>query len=299
MGRRLAVTGANGFVGRHLVKRARERGLEAVGLVRSPAGARVVEKAGGRAVVGGDLRQAFEGCAAVVHLAQIGAERGRETYESVNVQGTERVVAAAREAEVPKVVLFSGLGVAHYGLVPRCTNRYFLSKLAAEIALFRSARSPVVFRPSYVIGPGNAFLAHLLAEMVAGQVEQVGDGSYRLQPIAVDDAVDGVLAAVLGSLPPRSLVFDLVGPEPLALAAFRDRLAAVARSTGRPVRFEVRSVAVEEADARARAGGYRGLGPDELDCLLCDEVSDPDPLSRLLARPLTPLDDALRAAVRD
>jgi hypothetical protein len=38
--------------------------------------------------------------------------------------------------------------------------------------------------------------------------------------------------------------------------------------------------------------------PDELDCLLCDEVSDPAPLESLLGRSLTPLDEALAAAVR-
>jgi len=298
MGGRLAVTGANGFVGRHLVKRARARGFEPVGLVRSEAGARVVERAGGRAVVGGDLRQALDGCNAVVHLAQIGAERGGETYESVNVQGTERLVAAAREAQVPRVVLFSGLGVARYGLAPRCTNRYFLSKLAAEVALFRSGREAVVFRPSYIVGPGNGFVSGLLADMAAGQVEQVGDGAYRLHPIAVDDAADCVLSAVERPAHPRPSVFDLVGPEPLSFAAFRDRLARVAREEGRPARFEVRTVPVEEAEARARAGAYRGMGPDELDCLLCDEVSDQAPLAGLLGRPLVPLDDALRAAVR-
>ena len=38
--------------------------------------------------------------------------------------------------------------------------------------------------------------------------------------------------------------------------------------------------------------------PDELDCLLCDEVSDPAPLEALLGRRLLPLDEALAAAVR-
>jgi len=37
----------------------------------------------------------------------------------------------------------------------------------------------------------------------------------------------------------------------------------------------------------------------DLDCLLCDEVSDPRPLEALIGRPLTPLDDALAAAVRE
>jgi len=297
MGRRLAVTGANGFVGRHIVKRAAERGFETLGLVRSEAGARVVAEAGGQAVVCGDLRRTLEGCDAVVHLAQIGAERGGETFESVNVRGTERLAAAARDAEVPRVVLFSGLGVAHYGLSPRCTNPYFLSKLAAEVSLFRSVRSPVVFRPSYIVGPGSGFVAHMLRDMAAGRVEQVGDGSYRLHPIAVDDAAACVLAVVAGAPREEPTVFDLVGPQPVSLSGFRDRLAAAARAVGRPARFEVRIVPVAEADALARGPGYRGMGRDELDCLLCDEVSDGALLERLLGRPLTPLDDALRAAL--
>jgi hypothetical protein len=37
--------------------------------------------------------------------------------------------------------------------------------------------------------------------------------------------------------------------------------------------------------------------PDELDCMLCDEVADPAPLAALLGRPLTPLDAAIDAAV--
>jgi hypothetical protein len=59
----------------------------------------------------------------------------------------------------------------------------------------------------------------------------------------------------------------------------------------------VREIPIPEVDRRASAGGYRGLSPDEVDVLLCDEVSDPAPLVAFLGRPLTPLDDALAAAV--
>jgi hypothetical protein len=57
-------------------------------------------------------------------------------------------------------------------------------------------------------------------------------------------------------------------------------------------------VAVAEVEARARAGGWYGMAPDVLDCLLCDEVADPAPLESLLGRFLIPLDEALGAAVR-
>lgn len=302
MDARIAVTGANGFVGVHLTRYASALGWEVLGVVRSEAAARTVVASGGRPVVlgGSDpraLADALAGCRAVVHLAMIGAERGGATYDAVNVQGTERVIEAARAAGVPRMVAFSGLGVARYGLAPRCTNRYFLSKLAAEVALFRSDRAAVVFRPSYVVGPGDAFVPGLLAGMAKGEVERPGDGAYRLQPIAVKDAAALVLAAVeRESVAPR--VYDLVGPEPLTYDRFLDRLAVLARAQGKPASFRLLTTPIEEADRQARGDGYQGMLADELDCLLCDEVSEAAPLEGLLGRFLTPLDDALLAAVR-
>jgi NADH dehydrogenase len=262
-----------------------------------------VREAGGHAVelVGRDpeaLVRAFDGCRAVVHLAQVGAERGGQTFEAVNIGYTERILEDARHAGVPRVVYFSGLGVARYGISARCSNGYFLSKLAAETILFRSGLEGVVFRPSFVVGPGDAFVPAVLRALEAGELERPGDGSYRMQPIAVADAAQCVLAAVerpAGSFP---TVFDLVGPEPIAYARLLERLVRVAVGLGRKVELRVREVPIAEAERRARAGGYQGMLPDELDCLLCDEVSDPAPLVALLGRPLLPLDEALAAALR-
>jgi NADH dehydrogenase len=301
--RRLAVTGANGFVGRHVVRVARERGWDVLGVVRSEAAAAEVERAGGKPVVIASLEAAtlaptFSSAPVVVHLAQIGAETANASYENVNVGGTRRVVEAAAAAGARRIVFFSGLGVARYGMAPRTTNRYFLSKLAAEMALFRAPLAVSVFRPSYVVGPGDGLVRSLLSAMAAGRVERPGDGRYRMQPIAVADAVALVLAALERPLLTAPLVLDLVGPEPVSFARFVDRLARVARAQGRPADYQVNQVPIEDADEEAAAGGYRGMLSDELDCLLCDEVADHTPLEALLGRFLTPLEEALAAAVR-
>jgi hypothetical protein len=80
--------------------------------------------------------------------------------------------------------------------------------------------------------------------------------------------------------------------------ALLEHLAARLRAHGRRAELRVREVPVEEAERRAATGGYRGMGADELDCLLCDEVADPRPLEALLGRFLTPLDEALDLALR-
>jgi nucleoside-diphosphate-sugar epimerase len=300
--KRIAVTGANGFVGRHVVRTAVAQGWDVVGVVRSEMAARVVRADGGSpcAIVGRDpeaLVRALEGCTTVVHLAQIGAERGGSTYEAVNVRFTERVLEDARHAGVTRLVYFSGLGVARYGIAGRCSNAYFLSKLTAETLLFRSGVEGVVFRPSYVVGPGDAFVPMVVRALGDGEVERPGDGSYRMQPVAVADAADAVLAAAGRAPDAFPTVFDLVGPEPVAYDELLRRVAAVARRLGRGAELRVREVPVAEAERRARLGGFQGMLPDELDCLLCGETSDPAALVTLLGRPLTPLDDALAAAV--
>jgi NADH dehydrogenase len=290
----LAVTGAGGFVGRHLTAAAVAAGWGVVGVVRSEPAATRVREAGGRPVLAGlepaALAAAFRGAQAVVHLAQVGAERGGATYEAVNLGGTRAVVEAARRAGVGRIVFLSGLGVARYGMERRCSNPYFLSKLACELELFRSGLTVAVFRPSYVLGPGGELVSGLLRELAAGEVEVIGNGGYRMQPIAVGDAAALVLAAAQAG---GTAVFDLVGPEPVSYRGFVDRLARLAAERGRPAAYRVRQLPAGEADRQAAAGGYRGLLRDELDCLLCDQVGEAAPLEALLGRALTPLDQAL------
>lgn len=298
---RIAITGASGFVGRAVLRAAADAGVEAIGLSRSAAAAARVAAAGGRpvqveALSVRALDAAFTGVDAVVHLAQVGAERNGQTYAAVNVEGTRAVIAAARAAGVRRVVFFSGLGVAHYGMREHCTNPYFLSKLRAEQELFESGLEPFAFRPSYIFGPGGELVPALLAELARGAVTRIGDGAYRMQPIAVADAARLVLRAAAAPFGVPH-VFDLVGPEPITYAAFLERFAAVARRAGRPATLHVEEIPVEQALREARAGGWRGMLADELACLLCDEVGDAGPLRALLGAELTPLDEVIASAI--
>jgi NADH dehydrogenase len=302
----LAVTGANGFVGLHVLEAAVERGHAVRAVVRSRAAAERVARAGAdpvevSALEARALAAALRGCAAVVHLAQIGAERGGGTFEAVNVGGTRAVLAAMQDAGIRRVVYLSGLGVSHYGMARRTTNRYFLSKSLAEAAILGSSAEATIFRPSYVVGPGDAFVPVLLRQLAGGEVPRPGDGTYRMQPIAVSDVAEAIVVGAEGVALPAEpgphRVYDLVGPEALSLDSFVLRLAATARAAGLAAEVRFREVPLADADRLAAAGGFEGMLPEELDCMLCDEVGGPAPLERLLGRPLMPLDDALAVTV--
>lgn len=299
---RVAITGAAGLVGLQVAVQAVAAGHEVVGVVRSAESARRVRQAGARPALvpgldPGPLAAALAGAEAVVHLAQIGREAPGQTYAEVNVAGTRALLEAAQRACVARVVYFSGLGVARYGMAPHCTNPYFLSKLACEAELLGSGLETVVFRPSYVLGPGSELVAELLRALRGGAVPRAGQGGQRLQPIALRDAAALAVAALGRPSGAQPFVFDLVGPEALSFDAFLERLALAAGCGPRGGRWRVEPVPLDEALAAARGSGFLGMRADDFDCLLADEVGDPRPLEALLGRFLLPLEEILRQAL--
>ena len=292
MPRRIGIIGANGFVGRQVALEARVRGVEVIGAVRSQEAARAVAELGAAPLFLESLEPetvpalaaAFAGCEAVVYTAAVAARVGAE--DRTDPQGLLNVMIAAQRAGVEKLLFFSGLGVSQYGLTQHCTNKYFLAKLSGEVALFRSGLRAVVFRPSYIFGaPGEQFLGPLMRRMLTDpEIEIPGDGSYRMQPISVQDAAWAVLAAI-DSRHESPTVFDLVGPD---IVSYRSLIERVFIGLERTLPIRERPVA--EALLIARTSSYFGLRSHDLACLLCDEVSDPRPIAALIGKPLEPLE---------
>ena len=296
--RKIAIVGANGFVGRHLLELVAQKGIGSVGIVRSEAAAVLVQRLGGTPFRVADLEKdammalipALATCDGLVYTASVSA--GPKARDRTDPAGLVNVLAACRAAGVPKFIFFSGLGVAHYGMNPHCTNPYFLAKMAGEVALFRSSLAATVFRPSYLFGAGDEFLSPLIFRIDTGPVIEIpGDGRYRLQPVAVRDAARAVLGALeQNEDSPR--VIDLVGPEILSYRTLVGRIASI---MGR--RVEIRERPVDETLALARESGYFGLRPHDLACLLCDEVSDPGAVESLVGGKLEPLDGVIARTV--
>lgn len=296
---KVAIIGANGFVGRNLVELLTRRGRPALGVVRSDEGERVVRERGGVPFrvqdLGppsvGSLAPALDGCQGLVYTASVSATAG--AADRTDPAGLVNVLAACRAAGVSRFVYLSGLGIAHYGMNPHCTNPYFLAKMAGEVALFRSDLSATVFRPSYIFGAGDEFLSPLIRRMAREPVVEIpGRGDYRLQPISVGDTARAILAAIDGAPGSSPRVIDLVGPEVLS---YRELILRIASLMGR--RAEIRERAIEEALAQARATGYFGLRPHDLACLLCDEVSDPGPVASLVGGAMETLDQMVERTI--
>lgn len=170
---RIGVTGADGFVGRHVVEAVRAAGHEALPLVRRR---RTGSDAAAFAV--GDIDRdtawapVLEGCEAVIHLAAAVHDSGAESagrtahIQSFNVDGTARLAREAARCDVRRIVLASSIKVMGVTSIrpfvesdpTRPVGAYAISKRDAELALWQVASTTslqgVVLRPPLVYGPG-------------------------------------------------------------------------------------------------------------------------------------------------
>ncbi len=221
----ILITGATGFVGPHVVHALRERGLEVRALVRDRSDAGRLHAWGCETVIGdmtnaASLREAVAGCDAVVHLVAILSGKPAD-FERIMVQGTRDLVAAAREAGVRRFVLMSALGTdaETKDLVP-----YYGAKWEMEQIVKESGLEHVIFRPSFVFGPGGGALAQFrkIAKL-APVTPIVGPGTQRIQPIWVED-VAAFFAAAVDKPEAANRTFELGGPDVVTWNEFWDRL---------------------------------------------------------------------------
>lgn len=194
----IVVTGANGFVGRQVVRTLTHAGHFVRAIVRDAKAAGVLEDLDLELCVAdvtdrASLEDAMANAEAVVHLVAIIAGRAA-AFEQVIAEGTANVVDAAREAEVGHIVYMSALGVSDEtkDAVP-----YYAAKWRAEGAVADSGLAHAILRPSFVFGvDGGALPRFVRIARLAPVTPIVGPGTQRLQPIWVDDLAHAVTAAV-------------------------------------------------------------------------------------------------------
>jgi len=254
---RIFATGTTGFLGSVVAERLRARGDTVVQLGRDPAKADLLKKTG-RDVVVGDLadpdalKRGCDGCDAVVHAGAIyevgiSAPRRVDMYEA-NVNGTERVLAAALAVGVPKVVHVSSIVVfgntngkivdEGYRRADGYTSYYDETKtLAHRVALgFNAKGLPVVIaQPGQIYGPGDhSGIGALLRRAAAGKLPVLTFGDLGLSFVHVADVAGGIVALLDRGRAGQSYV---LGGEAVRL---REAIRIMASLAGKPApRFDV------------------------------------------------------------
>ena len=189
---RVAVTGATGFIGTHLLGRLRRDGVSVRALTRTsrPSVGEQLTWVDGDLVRGTGIDRLVDGVDAVLHCA--GAVRGArpDDFDRINVDGTRRLVDAATRAGVPRLLLVSSLAAREPQL-----SLYSSSKRRGEDEVKSNRLAWTIIRPPAVYGPGDKELLPLFALMLRG-VAVVPGHNGRTSLIYVTDLVDAIAAWV-------------------------------------------------------------------------------------------------------
>ena len=244
MGRRIAVTGATGFIGRHVAAALCARGDRVRAIVRpdspraAPEGAEVARVPLGAAA----LESAFADCDTIVHLAGLVAAPRDSDYVAVNVDATRAVALAARTANA-RLVHVSSLAAA--GPAPashprgeddpeRPITMYGITKLAGERAVTGMAGLRwTVLRPGVVYGNGDRALAPLVRLAALPLIPLVGrdDGAYMF--VHIDDLTRAIVAAI--DAEQDGLVCFVGHDRPVRPRELYEELRAIVQGSGRIV----------------------------------------------------------------
>jgi len=239
----VAVTGADGFVGRALCSHLEAHGVSVRRLQRASGG----EK---RAFTVGDIgpdtdwSAALQGIHDVVHLAaRVHVMRDRTAdplaeYRRVNVEGTRTLARAAVTAGVARLVFLSSIKVNGESTrlpfteddVPAPQDAYGVSKWEAEQALRQvahgSAMQLVVLRPPLIYGPGvGANFLRLMRAVAQGVPLPLGAIDNRRSLLYLGNLVDAIRLC-LSQPGARGQLFLLSDGDDVSSAQLVHRLAA-------------------------------------------------------------------------
>jgi UDP-glucose 4-epimerase len=247
----VAITGATGFIGRHLLQRLPQHGYHLRVLLRRST----VLPAECTSAVIGDLARplnmaaALEGADAVIHSAGLNPAMSglpEEDYRSFNTEATVKLARAAQRAGVTRFIFLSSIAaqsgyhadqVLTEDLEPHPAENYGRSKLAAEQGLAQLDLDWVALRLALVYGPGVkgnlARLMQIARSPLPMPLAGLGGRRSLLSLDNLTDAINVVLTA------PAKLQRPLIVADVDALTV-ADMIAALRRGLGRrPAVFPV------------------------------------------------------------
>jgi dihydroflavonol-4-reductase len=249
---RVALTGATGFIGSHLVDSLLERRwkIRIFRHLRSPHRSEV-EVFTGRIDQVEDLLPFCEGADFVFHLASAmgSAQLEAKEFYRINVEGTKALLEAARKSGVKRFLQVSSAGVlgavpegfvADENYPPHPLTLYDRTKwLAEKLALeaTRDGLDVVVVRPGWVYGPRDRRTFKLIRAIKRGLFFMAGDGRGRQTPVWVGDLIQGLLlAAEKGT---RGEIYHLAGQEILRVKEMARQIASACQVKFRPISLPV------------------------------------------------------------
>ncbi len=260
---KIAISGANGFVGKNVGKVLAAKGISVIGIVRKGNESSIDF---GTALTSKDLSEKslvskLNGCSALLHFIGRGKQTVSADYQKTNVGLTKNAINLCKKAKIKKIIYMSGLGVSK-----DTTFGYFISKFRAEQEIINSGLNYTIFRASYIVGKDDPLSKNLLKQMKKKTITIPGSGRYRIQPIFVGDVAEVIFQSIMQEKFVNKII-DLVGPQ---ISTFNDYIKDFLQGSKVPVKHEDLEIAYH----RALHNPKSDFGVDDLNILVGDYVGN-------------------------
>lgn len=220
------VTGAFGYSGKYIAQKLLDQGHTVHSLTNSPQRENPFQ---GRVTASpfyfdrpDRLVPALAGAQALINTYWVRFDH-RDFTHSQAVANTLALFHAAREAGVERVVHVSITNPSLDSDLP-----YFKGKAVLEQSLIESGMSYAILRPTVLFGKEDILINNIAWALRRFPILGIfGDGSYRLQPIHVDDLAS---LAVEQAQATKNTIIDAIGPETFT---FKELVATIAEAIGK------------------------------------------------------------------
>jgi len=210
---KILITGASGIIGQKLYPNLAAAGYQLRFLVQENE---IVQSSNFDITVGDlldnqSLLQATKDIDLVIHLAGITHTNHKDLYYKINTQGTRNLLQACQTNKVKRFIFISSRTAG------KQAGDYALSKLQAEQAVRQSKLNWLILRVAEVYGPGVTGAINQLINLVQKSpiVPIIGNGTYGLCPVYIDDVVDCLKAAVIKN-ELKSQLYVVAGPREIS-----------------------------------------------------------------------------------
>lgn len=215
MSKLVTIFGGSGFVGRYIARRMAREGWRVRVACRNPNEAIFVRPYG---VVGQvepvfanirddeSVRQVLISADAVINCVGVLAESGRNTFDSVQAEGAERIARVSSELGIHRMVQISAIGAD-----ADSESDYSRTKALGEQGVLRHQPDAVILRPSVIFGAEDEFFNRFASMSRFGPVLPVIGAKTCFQPVYVDDVARAAVAGATGKAAPG--VYELGGPD--------------------------------------------------------------------------------------
>lgn len=232
----VTVFGGTGFVGRRIVRRLLDKGIDVRAVSRHPS-TNTLDNASDKKpsqqieadiLVPSSIVAAVAGSRAVVNAVSLYVERGKETFERVHVGAAAALATASRDVGVETFIQISGIGSD-----PNSRSNYIRARGRGEDVVKAAFPGAVIVRPAVMTGLDDAFITTIARLVCLLPIYPLfGEGSTRLQPVYVEDVAEAVSRLALGQNPTGASIFECAGPR---IYSYRELVQKVA------IQFKVRT----------------------------------------------------------